>query len=248
MKFLKGQLKGFLAGIMAALLLGTTALAAGDYALSLFEVKVVFNGQEKKPSDKPFMYNNGQAYVPASLIYNGTTYVPLRFFSEVVGLPVSYVGKEKTIYIGEKKEGAVQTGYLTDIMGPYYIESNYKIFNVNKEMKMAGKTYTKGLQLQNLSFYLSDTKYTNFSYNLEGKYKSLNGILGLDDNSNTSNAVIEFYGDGELIKKYDLAQGSLPQNLELDITGVVKFDVKFTTNYIQDNMWCKINLADLKIE
>lgn len=123
--------------------------------------------------------------MPTTLIYNGTTYVPLRFFSDIMGVPAKYEGASKTIFLGEAPASGIQTGYLSDVLKPFYIEKNYRKFETNKSMTMAGKTYTKGYQLKNLSLFDTDDK-TTFSFNLEGNYKSLKGMIGLDDSLNTS--------------------------------------------------------------
>ena len=46
--------------------------------------------QEVRPSDRPYYYFNGKVYVPASLIYAGTTYLLLRFIAESLGLEVQW--------------------------------------------------------------------------------------------------------------------------------------------------------------
>ncbi len=77
---LKDKLKGFTAGIIvSALFAGTAAYAAsGSTMLEVFyEVKdIKINNVSKMPAeDKPF-------------IYNGSTYVPLRFVAENLGQKV----------------------------------------------------------------------------------------------------------------------------------------------------------------
>lgn len=211
--------------VLGALLTSGIAYAAdSQYLLSLFQAKLVFNGTEKQGSDKPYQYYNGQTYVPTSLIYNGTTYVPLRFFSETSGLPVKYEGKDKTIFIGKVPEdGKVET-LMSDILQPYYkSEGGLYTYTTNKSMKIAGKEYTKGYKVYRYTYNSSDVL---LSYSLEGKYTTISGIIGLDDENNKNDTTVMFYADEKLLDTIVLKAGSLQQNFKLDVTGVVKFDIK----------------------
>lgn len=213
---------GFIVGVL--LTSGIAYAADSQYLLSLFEVKLVFNGTEKQGSDKPYQYYNGQTYVPTSLIYNGTTYVPLRFFSETSGLPVKYEGKDKTIFIGKiPEDGKIETS-MSDILQPYY-KSNGGLYSYssNEPMKLSGKEYSKGYKIYRHQYNSSDV---SLSYNLEGKYTSISGIIGLDDENNQADTTVMLYADEKLLDTIDLKAGSLQQNFKLDVTGVVKFDIK----------------------
>ena len=90
---MQDRIKGLMAGILiGSLATGTAVYAAGGTMIDVFyninDLKI--NRVSKMPSgdQKPFTYN-------------GTTYVPLRFVAENLGLPVHWDGKTGTIYIGE---------------------------------------------------------------------------------------------------------------------------------------------------
>jgi len=221
--------------IIGILLSGSVVFAANnEYLLSLFQAKIIVNGIEKLGSDKPFQYFNGQTYVPTSLIYNGTTYVPLRFFSEALDQPVKYESKTKTIYVGEIPADEIVEQYMSDIITPYY-KDDYTLFEANRNMSVAGKAYNKGYQIK--GFFNSG----NLSFNLEGKYTTIFGLVGLDDSRNNSDATIQIFGDEKLIKTIDIKAGDLPKQLNLDVTGVIKLDIKFTTG-------STIDFVDLRIK
>ncbi|HHW07817.1 MAG TPA: hypothetical protein GXX34_09895 [Clostridia bacterium] len=57
------------------------------------------------------MYYNGMKNVPLGFIYEGTTYVPLRFVAENLGLEVGYDGKKNTIWVGSQPSDK-ETGNL----------------------------------------------------------------------------------------------------------------------------------------
>lgn len=52
-------------------------------------IRIIFNGEEKKPSQEPF-------------IFNGSTFVPLRFVSESLGFDVNWDGPTNTVSINYK--------------------------------------------------------------------------------------------------------------------------------------------------
>lgn len=231
-----GKSKYLLTGLIIGSVLTTgVAYAAGsDYVLSLFQAKLVFNGVEKQGSDKPYMYHNGQDYVPTSLIYNGTTYVPLRFFSEAVGLPVDYDGSTETISVGKTPGGSKIATYMSDILKPYYTSGGS--ISSNPNMTIAGDSYRKG-------YMIDDTSEFTASFNLAGKYENIDGLVGLIDGNNKSDATLYFYGDDKLLSTVEIPKGSLPQNLNVGVKGVIKLDIKYKSNYFN-----KLGIANLMIK
>lgn len=222
-----GKTKYLIFGLIIGVLLsGGIVYAASDYVLTLFEARLIFNGIEKKGSDAAYQYYNGQTYVPVSLNYQGTTYVPLRFFSEAIGLPVKYVEVPKTIYVGNVPPDDEITQYMSDVLKPYFISGGN--YSLNPAMNVAGKAYKTGYQV-NHYYYSSD--YCTLSFNLEGKYKNIGGTVGLDDIGNTNDGELHFYGDENLIASFELKAGSLPQAMELNVEGIKKLDIKYKANY-----------------
>ncbi|WP_113675721.1 stalk domain-containing protein [Vallitalea guaymasensis] len=176
--------------------------------------KIVIDGVDRTPEEKkPF-------------VYEGTTYVPLRYISESLGKEVKWDGKTGTIYIGTKPDEIV---YLTDIE-PYnindfdslYSSSQYK---VDEEMTMGNKKYMKGLQLKSSGY-----SFKKVFYNLDGQYKSITGLVGLDDSNNEFNFdkpfLVNFYLDDNKIKTLKFNDGDLPKELDLNIEGGLKLIIE----------------------
>lgn len=93
---------GLFAGIALMSAAGFSYAAMSKIDVSMKPATFVMNGQEVKPSDKENQYFNGVNYVPASFIHQDTTYVPLRFISEKLGLQVEYNAENHTISLEEK--------------------------------------------------------------------------------------------------------------------------------------------------
>jgi foldase protein PrsA len=94
---MKDKVKGLIIGLsIGSLVAGSAAYASATQIEVVFKnIKYMFNGVEKKSTA-------GQ-----SLVYNNTTYVPLRFVGEALGQQVTWDEKNQTIWFGEKK-AAVQ--------------------------------------------------------------------------------------------------------------------------------------------
>ncbi|WP_281887062.1 stalk domain-containing protein [Paenibacillus sp. YYML68] len=88
------KLKGLVLGLsLGAMLTGTAAFAGGTQIEVYFrELKYMFDGVQKIPN----------AEQGAGFIYNGTTYVPLRFVSESIGKDISFDNDTGTIYVGKR--------------------------------------------------------------------------------------------------------------------------------------------------
>lgn len=193
---------------------------------------IIIDGVDRTPTEKkPF-------------IYQGTTYVPLRYISEALNKPVDWDGKTGTIYIGTKPNEVV---YLTDI-NPYNIndfDNGYsKRYKLDETMTMGNHTYNKGLQLRSGSF-----EYKYVYYNLDGQYTSIKGLVGLDDSNNIFNSsnpvMVNFYLDGKKIESIEFNDGDLPKDAILDVTGGLQLKIEVGC---KSNNSPTINLVNMEIQ
>jgi len=90
-----GKWKVLTAGMLigAAMTASVGAHAAGERIEVYFkQLRFVFDGTEK-----PLRAEQG-----SPIVYNGTTYVPLRYMSEALGKSVHYDPKRETIWVGDR--------------------------------------------------------------------------------------------------------------------------------------------------
>ena len=101
MKF-KTRMQGFVFGIVvAAIIVSFTvpAIAAGDGFL-LNTVNITADGVQIASAGQNYTLDNGDE-VPNSIVYRGTTYLPVRKVGEALGKTISWDGTTSTVVIGE---------------------------------------------------------------------------------------------------------------------------------------------------
>ena len=229
--------KSFLFGFIMALVL---TMSVGVFAVSRVSKQIsvqmggttiVIDGVKMAPKDV-----NNQSVEP--ILYNGTTYVPIRFISEVFNKSVKYVGETATIFIGEpQKQEAIllrdmtpykKTAFTEPNYGayggwtstPYAADRRFTVINWSKTgaMKIADRSYVSQ------STMLSDgVKENSASYLLDSKYQRIEADFGIDDNSTSAPETygrVEIYGDGKLLKRAMKSKGQAIEHLEVDLTGI----------------------------
>ena len=151
-------MKKFIAGLLVGMMLMTGAVyaAGGKIEVSLQSLKYYFDGVEKTPNSQGF-------------IYNGTTYVPIRFMAETLGKEVTWDGEKNAIYIGQKPEGLSpiksSQSYENGTYRGAYLESN--------EMQVGVQFKLEDNIIKSISFRHLQYKNTNY---LTSEIESIKGI------------------------------------------------------------------------
>jgi len=109
----KGNIKWFLAGVLAAIMLTMSIPALASTGTRTIEVvynniKITLDGKQVTPRD-------GQGNVIEPFIYNGTTYLPLRAVASALGLAVEWDSGTQTVLLGT---GAVSGDWSKDNPAP----------------------------------------------------------------------------------------------------------------------------------
>lgn len=123
---------------------------------------------------------------------------------------------------------------LMNKLSPYEV-NRYTEKTAGQSMLMGGDKYYNGFQLE--SYYPA---YAVF--NLNSQYTRITGIVGHVDSSGNDDAVINIFADGVLIKTIDIGHLELPQNLDIDVTGVKQLKFEKTSG---DR--CDVGFAELVI-
>lgn len=220
---MKKELKGFAVGVIAA------SIAAGSIAYArtgseLIEaaynnIKIYIDGILLSPKDP-----DGNTVEP--FIYNGTTYLPVRAIGEAVGKQVTWDGATSSVYLGNAPG---QVTYLTDVMDAYS-SGKYTVYTSKngKSFKMSGTAYTNGFAIGDSSHIFTSYGYATF--NLNGKYKTINFDIGHVDGSNESSNTVQIFVDDELVEEIEVGFDDIAKRISVPVNNGLKLAFQ-TTEY-----------------
>lgn len=155
----------------------------------------------------------------SGFIYNGTTYVPLRFISEAIGEDVTWDGKTRSIYIGDKPQGTVT--YLQDLkthtgsilLAKSVTTNTNEIFTHSSYNSWGTQTpeYLINGQMDKFEAYLAPTNYYN----------------SLKKNDNIG--YLKIYGDDKLLYDSGIIASDITEKVKVsvDLTGVLRIKLEF---------------------
>ncbi len=218
------RLKWLFTGAIIGTLVASGVTALGASTAQFIEVyynniKVYIDGEEKTVNDQPF-------------IYEGKTYVPLRFVSESLGKNVQWDSKNASVYIGKPPSGNVT--YLEN-MKTFADETGVRWSNVSEFISNVGKKYIHGINVEFANTTYSRDEYYQFnkSYLLNGKYSEFEAVIDVNEiwNTKPSNqniGVINIFVDGEQVFAIDKLSSTItePIPIKIDLTNATEMTIK----------------------
>jgi len=234
MKKIKYGVTGFTLG---AVFFGGIAFGATtQIEVSLDPIKFVVNNVDKTPLNGK--YNNNGTAVPASLSYNGTTYVPLKMVGEMVDKKVAWDGTTKSVLIG-------------DVVGGQQNLNDLAPLNVTGEVKTGTNNMVPGKSrevFKTISAIVSaySPKTQSQSYNIKGQYKQLNFEYGsmtiIESGTGGAGGKISVYGDGKELWTGNAVQGVILNQASVSISGVQELEIRFDCT--DSHIYTKIGIAN----
>lgn len=192
---------------------GLTFAASKNIEVSFDKLMFIVNGVDKTSSDG--MFDNNGSKVPASFIYEGTTYIPMRMISNMLGKAVDWDGSKQAVVIGNQLGDG---DYLSDL--PLAATSKSELLQINKQATIDGQTYAKSITLGN---FLVDV-----TYNLDNKYTQLSALVGMSFNGYNGSGKVKITGDGKTLFERAYANGSTSADVNIDVTGVLQLKIEIT--------------------
>ena len=202
-----------------------------------YGITIKYNGEAQDLTDAA-----GNRVYP--ITYNGTTYLPVRAVSNLLGIGVDWDGATQTVLLGEKADGTdlidnfkPYNSYTTDIdyrgsLDPEFIQSSEK-----QTTTIGGNTVSHWFAVR--LDYLDDDA-PECSFNLGGKYDTLTFQTYAD-----KDMTLIVTGDNDsVLGQFSLKGGQVPQSLTIDLHGTTQltFDcekVPGSTSYTGDGkVWC----------
>ena len=202
-----------------------------------YGITIKYNGEAQNLTDAA-----GNRVYP--ITYSGTTYLPVRAVSNLLGIGVDWDGATQTVLLGEKADGTdlidnfkPYNSYTTDIdyrgsLDPEFIQSSEK-----QTTTIGGNTASHWFAVR--LDYLDDDA-PECSFNLGGKYDTLTFQTYAD-----KDMTLIVTGDNDsVLGQFTLKGGQVPQSLTIDLHGTTQltFDcekVPGSTSYTGDGkVWC----------
>lgn len=202
--------------VLMAVCLCAGAMAAGGLqqiqAYLNRDITIKLDGQTQ------IMYDaKGNRVYPVS--YNGTTYVPIRAVSNMLGIDVDWDGPSNTVLLG--KTGTAKD-FIEDLE-PYYTSGVHRYTAKDATSRtIAGKKYS--------TYMVKSSGRTDYCarYDLGGKYTTLTFSAYTEESMSGGNYIQLFGDNDELIANLEITPEALPETYTVDLTGVTQLTISST--------------------
>lgn len=164
-------------------------------------------------------------------------FIPYEALEVITNEDVCWDPEDQTLTIGKLSVAKAMSDILKVYHYDYDVNHAYLYapdVKTNKTMSMGSITHDLGYSFSNVQ---------SASFNLNGHYHHLIGLLGCEDFKSTS-GIITIYLDNELLATYTLNSDSLPEKIDLNLTGGNQ--LKFVFSKFSPNS--QIDLADAYID
>lgn len=211
------KMKGFLAGVcVTALLAGTATVFAKNVDVAMGGIKVYWDGVEQT-------LRNAKGDKVEPLIYEGTTYVPLRALAGLLGKDVDWEQNTQSVYIGEKP--TAETTPL-DKMPKDKFQYGYDYIRTGEKAKFNLKD--KEIKCSNMLYGENALVILNGEYSkLVGKAVSPYTSVGSHATNELAFYSVENDGTETEIASYELTQTEDPIDININLKGVQNLRIKF---------------------
>lgn len=208
--------------IMCVMLIITCLMHLGIYAAANLQKITAYLNYDiavKLDGNEQLMYDaNGKRVYPIS--YEGTTYVPIRAVSNMLGVNVAWDADSYSVLLG--KTGIEQD--FIETIKPYNTDAQpymHRTIADNRSATIHTTVYNHYICISEFS------RGDKLFYDLSGLYETLTFdmyCLGDFQWSSTDYAIVDFYGDnGVLIDSVTIDGMDLPKHYEIDVSGVQQF-------------------------
>ncbi len=210
----KHTIKGFLMGIvvMMVLIIGVTGLAALGNIPKGIDINAVLNSID--------IYLNGAKMETNNIVYNGTTYVPLRTYAESEDLRILFdpVKGNNTIFLYD--EAQTGEGSSLDLSGASGITTTEVLEEI--------LDYSQKLEVKAYAYNESGTRKTK-----SGTYPNV-GTIAVDPNVIPLGSLlyVEGYGFGVAEDTGGMIKGNTIDVYMLDESEVKQWGIKYVDVYV----------------
>ncbi len=226
---MKKRLQVLVLGVLIGTIITGSAVFAANtttlYDVLMNGIKIVVDGQQLNPTDA-----NGNKVVP--IIYNGTTYLPVRAVANALGKAVYWDGPNYTVYLGDM-DGELE--YPT-VEIENMISISKKMYSTDKLIDNYGNVYGRAVHNWNEEFeFLLNMKYSKFKATLyvpKGETSEKNNYL-------------KIIADGKTIyTSPEMTRASRPVEIDINIRGCNDIKFEFTGKKLYNSNNLTLCLGD----
>lgn len=210
--------------ILAATALTVTTFAASTAVMKNIYVQmgginVTYLGADLELTDA-----TGATVEP--ILYNGTTYLPVRAVSEAAGLEVDWIAETSTVALN-----GTSVTYL-DEMSCLFESSKEEGSTFNSKSNVLG--FDRALYVKSLAGYdydsMGDSEVTSLYYTLDGNYKTFATAIDSHGDNYMEGSIIRIYGDSEILyTSPSIVEESPVYEIELDVSEVTQLHIEITS-------------------
>lgn len=238
--------------IAAILATGTIAFGAAGSK----DVQVIYNNIKLVIDGAPYTPKDSDGVVVEPFILNGTTYLPVRAVADAFGKDVAWDSQTATVSIGAKSADWL------DQLGMYGYETTDNRNNFvawgKGEQATDGIAYDRGLRFW-LGYGEGDgakkrndgslESWQTAEYLLDGKYQRLLGNLVCYNSKNEQNAVVNIYGDNQVLyTSPPLTGGTKSVNVDVDVKNVKVLKIRLSIpNPVEDWGGSTVGIVDARL-
>lgn len=168
-------------------------------------ITLYYDGVKVEPKDA-----TGKKVEP--LLYNGTTYLPVRAISNLFGEDINWDGKTQSVYIGDMPG---KKTYLGIDIKPY---DKYDYWE-KPTLTMDGKTYMNGFKLDGYAIF-----------NLDAQYDMLEFDMGHTDYIGYDKEVL-IYLDGSLARTIEIKKEEMVKHVRVPLNGAMQLKIDTPKSY-----------------
>lgn len=230
MRFLKKNFKRLLQCSMMLFSMIAISLCIGANIFPTKTVELEYNTAE-------IILPDGRTIKENIAVKDDMLFIPYEALEVITNENVSWDPEDQTLTIGNLSLAEAMSDTLK--VYHYGYDANHAYLyapdiRTNKPMSMGNITHDLGYSFSNIQ---------SASFNLNGHYHHLIGLLGCEDFKAT-NGTIDIYLDDHLLASYEVTSDSLPEKIDLNLTGGNQ--LKFVFSKFLPNS--QIDLADAYIE
>lgn len=216
----------FLAGALCAVMV--ISITVPSFAVDAWKTISVMTGINVYVDDVKVNPTDANGKPVDVLLYDGTTYLPVRAVSQALGQNVAWDGKTQSVFVGQHAADHQPAFPLYDL--DYFTSSHlHQIYHRTVADNLGNNHDTTVIE--------ADSSKCSITYKTNGKYSAMTGVFFLKygERSSGTEYHLAFYGDGRQLWSETVQSGVEPIPFNVDLTGVNTLVIEASNRFVNSN-------------